>query len=81
MNQRDEARIRVLRSQLRARGQIEEAVGLAKELPVLGVDEGVAAGNVSLLEPAPMEKPARHKPTAKKKAATKKKVVAKKKGK
>jgi predicted enzyme related to lactoylglutathione lyase len=57
---------------------------LGEPMTIPGIGQYVSftdtEGNrVSLLEPAPMEKPARAKPTAKKKAAAKKKVVAKKK--
>jgi len=57
---------------------------LGEPMAIPGIGQYVSftdtEGNrVSLLEPAPMEKPARAKPTAKKKAAAKKKVVAKKK--
>ena len=57
---------------------------LGEPMTIPGIGQYVSftdtEGNrVSLLEPAPMEKPARAKPTAKKKAAAKKKVVPKKK--
>ena len=57
---------------------------LGEPMTIPGIGQYVSftdtEGNrVSLLEPAPMEKPARAKPAAKKKAAPKKKAAAKKK--